>query len=421
MMGADEVMLEGKIIKFYRERKNMTQKELGDGICSITHVSKIERGLTEVSKETIQFLAGRLEIDIESEIKTYKGLDTLLKKWEEAIIMKLHAKAETLKQQLEEIALLQIPDFYRSHTLLLARFYLMTGDHTKAQSIIQEMDKWQNPTPLDKNMILHIKGIYGLQCKHDYLEAIELLKQIDPTHYHNTEYYYHLAVAYHSINSRVLAYYYASMALRFFEKAHCYVRVIETEMLMLIQVGHDTTCGPQDVKYEQLIEMCDNFGLTKQKALLLHNYGYHCILHENFEKACEYYHESMNLKDPSTPEYIGSLEGFINASVQLGKKSKNELISLAEKGLKLSKDIDSTTFTHFFQLHYYRLTEQDERYYDYLEKEMYPHLKKLGYVLPSEHYEIKLFDYHMEKDNIQKANEYAMLIADKNRRINHFV
>ncbi|MBB2481294.1 helix-turn-helix transcriptional regulator [Bacillus sp. APMAM] len=44
-------MLEGKIIKFYRESKGMTQKDLGDGICSNTHLSKIERGLTEVSKE----------------------------------------------------------------------------------------------------------------------------------------------------------------------------------------------------------------------------------------------------------------------------------------------------------------------------------------------------------------------------------
>jgi HTH-type transcriptional regulator, quorum sensing regulator NprR len=421
MMGADGVMLEGKIIKFYRERRNMTQKELGDGICSGTHVSKIERGLTEVSKETIQFLADRLEIDIESEIKIYKGLDTLLKKWEEAIIMKLNAKAETLKQKLEEIALLQIPDFYRSHTLLLARFYLVTGDFTKALTIIQEMDKWQNPAPLEKNMIFHIKGIYGLQHKHDYSEAIELLKRIDPAHYHNPEYYYHLAVAYHSINSRVLAYYYGSIALRFFEESHCYVRVIETEMLMLIQVGHDTTSGPQYVKYEQLIEMCDNFGLEKQKALLLHNYGYHCILHEDFEKACEYYYESMKIKDPSTSEYIGSLEGYINASVLLGEKSKTELLSLAEKGLKLAKDIHSTTFIHFFQLHKYRLTDQEEQYYDYLETEMYPYLKRLGYVLPAEHYEIKLFDFHMVNGNAERANEYAAVIADKNRRSNHFV
>ncbi|WP_010199258.1 helix-turn-helix domain-containing protein [Bacillus sp. m3-13] len=48
-------MLEGKIIKFYREFQGLKQKDLGDGICSSTHISKIERGLTEVSDETIDF------------------------------------------------------------------------------------------------------------------------------------------------------------------------------------------------------------------------------------------------------------------------------------------------------------------------------------------------------------------------------
>ena len=414
-------MLEGKIIKFYRERKNMTQKELGDGICSGTHVSKIERGLTEVSQDTIQFLANRLEIDIEREMKTYTGLDLLLKKWEEAIIMKFDAKAENLKKQLEQIALLQIPDFYRSYTLLLTRYYLMTDERSKAEALIKEMDKWVDLSQRERNMLLHIKGIYGLQIKHDYSEAINLLKQVDSTYYNNSEYYYHMAVAYHSTNSRVLSYYYASKALAFFEKAHCYVRVIETEMLMLIQIEQDITSGPQNEKYHELIEMCENFGLEKQKSLLLHNFGYHSIRHENYEDACHYYQESMKLKDPATPNYLGSLEGYINASVLLGKESPKKLIALAEKGLKTAKDTGATTFVHFFQLHIYKLKKQEDHYFNYVETELYPFLKKLGYVLPAEHYEIRLFDYHFDNGNIEKANEYAKFIADKNRRKNHFV
>jgi HTH-type transcriptional regulator, quorum sensing regulator NprR len=414
-------MLEGKIIKFYRERQNMTQKELGDGICSGTHVSKIERGLTEVSRETIQFLAHRLEIDIESEMKTYTTLDLLLKKWEESIIMKLDTKAENLKKQLEQTALLQIPDFYRSHTLLLTRYYLMTGELSKVETLIAEMDKWQDLSHREKNMLLHIKGIYGLQCKHDYFEAIDLLKQVDLAFYNNPEYYYHMAVAYHSTNSRVLAYYYASKALHFFEKAHCYVRVIETEMLMLIQIEQDLTSGPQVEKYMELIEKCENFGLDRQKSLLLHNFGYHLILHGNYEDACRYYQESMNLKDPNTSFYLGSLEGYINAAVLFGKESPKKLIDLAEKGLKTAREIGADTFIHFFQLHIYKLKKQDDLYFHYMELQLYPYLKRLGYVLPAEHYEIKLFDHHLKKGNVERANDYAKAIADKNRRMNHFV
>ncbi|KZE64261.1 hypothetical protein AWM68_14305 [Fictibacillus phosphorivorans] len=414
-------MLEGKIIKFYRERKNMTQKELGDGICSGTHVSKIERGLTEVSHDTIQFLADRLEIHIQDEIKMYVHVELLLNKWEEAIIRKLNEKAEKIKKQLECIALLHIPDFYRTHTLLLTRYYLMTDLKTKADKLIEEMEKWVDLTPRERNMLLHIKGIYGLQMKHNYYEAIDLLKQVNPAHYNNQEYYYHMAVAYHSTSARVLAYYYASKALAYFERVHCYARVVETEMLMLIQIEQDATSGPQIDKYEELIEMCENFGFDKQKALLLHNFGYHCILHEKYEEACQYYQESMKLKDPLTPNYLGSLEGYINASFLLGKESVKKLIALAKKGLKTANETGSTVFVHFFQLHIYRLKKQEDLYFHYLETELYPFLNKLGYVLPSVHYEIKLFDFHMKNGMIEKANQYAKNIADKNRRKNQFV
>ncbi|MBN3554252.1 helix-turn-helix transcriptional regulator [Fictibacillus nanhaiensis] len=414
-------MLEGKIIKFYRELRNMTQKELGDGICSGTHVSKIERGLTEVSNETIQFLANRLQIDIQNEMNLYRSVELLLKKWEEAIIMKLDVKTENIKKQLEQIALLQIPDFHRTHTLLLTRYYILTEQRNKAETLLQEMERWTELSPREKSMLLHIKGIYGLQMKHDYYEAIDLLKQVDSTYYNNPEYYYHMAVAYHSTNSRVLSYYYASKALRFFERSHCYARVIETEMLMLIQIEQEPTSGPQNEKYIELIEMCENFGLEKQKALLLHNFGYHSLLHGHFENACQYYKESMQLKDPNTSNYLGSLEGYVNAATLLGKEPITKLLQLAEKGIKTAHENGSTTFVHFFQMHIYRLKKQYDEYYHYLETELYPHLKKLGYVLPAEHYEIILFDFYHQNGDVKRANEYAKFIADKNRRTNHFV
>jgi HTH-type transcriptional regulator, quorum sensing regulator NprR len=416
-----KVMLEGKIIKFYRERRSMTQKDLGDGICSVTHVSKIERGLTEVSHDTIQLLADRLGIQIQDEMKMYRNVELLLNKWEEAIIMKLEVKTEKIKKQLEGIELLQIPDFHRTHTLLLTRYYIMTDLKANAEKLIQEMENWVDLTPRERNMRLHIKGIYVLQMKQDYYEAIDLLKQVNPTHYNNQEYYYHMAVAYHSTNSRVLAYYYASQALAYFEKMHCYIRVVETEMLMLIQIEQDATSGPQNEKYEELIEKCENFGFEKQKSFLLHNFGYHCVLHKKYEKACKYYQESMKLKDPLTSNYLGSLEGYINASFLLGKESAKKLIELAEKGLITANETGVTVFVHFFQLHIYRLKKQEDLYFHYLETQLYPFLKKVGYVLPSMHYEIKLFDFHMNNGRIEKANLYANGIADKNRRENQFV
>ncbi|KON88802.1 hypothetical protein AF332_19685 [Sporosarcina globispora] len=413
-------MLEGKIIKFYRERQNMMQRDLGIGICSSTHISKIERGLTEVSKETIELLSQRLGINMETEIETYNGIDSLLKKWHESIILKLNTKAENLKKQLEAIALLQMPDIYHSYTLVLTRYYLLIGQEHQAKSLIAEMDKWSDLSLYEKNMLHHIKGINGLINK-EYDKAISYLQGIDLTYYNNQECYYHLAFAYHSLNSRVLAYYYAEKSLRFFTEVRSFKRMIEAEMLMLIQVERDEFYDPKDTEYQRLIEMTESIGLDHQRAMLTHNLAYQKVRQGNYEKACEYYKQSMDTKDQHTPLHIASLEGYIHALTKQGLKSNEELLQLAEKGIALSEELTEKIYKHFFYLHKYNLQNEKELYYHYLEKEAFPYYKKMAHVRLLEHYSIKLFDYHMEKGNIKEANHYAALLVEKYRRNDRFV
>ncbi|KAA0564493.1 helix-turn-helix transcriptional regulator [Bacillus sp. CH30_1T] len=156
-------MLEGKIIKFYREHREIKQKDLGEGICSTTHISKIERGLTEVSKETIQLLSDRLGIQMEKELENYKSIDSLLKEWHESIIKKLQNKADSIKKRLEGFHLLQIQDFYRTYTLILSRYHIFSGENQLAKRLIKEMEMWSELSPYEHNMLLHIKGIHHMR------------------------------------------------------------------------------------------------------------------------------------------------------------------------------------------------------------------------------------------------------------------
>jgi tetratricopeptide (TPR) repeat protein len=413
-------MLEGKIIKFYRECQKMMQKDLGIGICSSTHISKIERGLTEVSKETIDLLSQRLGIDMETEIETYIGIDSLLKKWHESIILKLNTKAESIKKQLEAVALLQMPDIYRSYTLVLTRYYLFIGQEHQAKSLIAEMDKWSDLSPYEKNMLLHIKGINRL-INNEFNKAISYFQGIDPTCYNNQEYYYHLALAYHSLNSRVLAYFYAEKSLHFFTEIRSITRMIEAEMIMLGELEQDGFYEPQDTEYERLIELTENFGLDHHRAALTHNLAYLKVRQGDYEKASECYKQSMETSDPHTDIYLSALEGYIKALTNQGLKSTEELLQLAERGIALSEEINETIFKHYFHLHKYNLQNDQEQYYHYLEKEAFPYYKKMAHVLLFEHYSIKLFDYHMEKGNVEEANHYAALLVEKYRRNDKFV
>ncbi|MEH7480361.1 helix-turn-helix transcriptional regulator [Neobacillus drentensis] len=414
-------MIQGKIIKFHRELQVLKQIDLGEGICSKTHISKIERGLTEVSEETIELLAKRLRIDMKAEINTYLSLDLLLKEWHESIILKLNSKAESIKKQLEGIVLLQLPDFYRSYTLILTRYYLLIGEYTLAESLIEEMDSWHELTPYDQNMVLHIKGKFSLDHQKEYNDAISYLKKIDLTYYNNSEYYYDLAIAYQCMDSRVLAYYYANKALYFFTKSHSFTRIIETEMLMLIQVEQEEYFDPKDSGYPRLIEMADNLGLDDQKAKLLHNYAYQQFRYGYYDKAFEYYKQVLKIREPSHSQYLVSLEGYLNAATKLGLTSDTELLRLAKEGFTLANKLKDTMFTHYFQLHLYKIQNQKEQYYHYLEAEVYPYFKKMGYGLATETYEIKLFDYYMEIGEVELANKYALPILEKYRKNNELV
>jgi hypothetical protein len=78
-------------------------------------------------------------------------------------------------------------------------------------------------------------------------------------------------------------------------------------------------------------------------------------------------------------------------------------------------------FKYYFQLHIYKIQNQIEKYYQYLETEVYPYFKKMGYGLATETYEIKLFDYYLEKDEMELANKYALPLLEKYRKNNELV
>ena len=54
----------GSLIKFHRTKLGMTQNELATGICSISHLSKIENNSKEGNSETIRLLLEKLNIQL---------------------------------------------------------------------------------------------------------------------------------------------------------------------------------------------------------------------------------------------------------------------------------------------------------------------------------------------------------------------
>lgn len=326
----------GKIIKFYREKAKLTQGQLGRGICSATHLSKIERGLTECSPYTINLIAKRLGINMEKEMEIHNSIKKLLDRWLEVMVKEGVPEMDVIKKELEHTLLLEISTYKHLYSLHKVRYELIQNNHEKASESIQDIHKLEpHFSTYEKNLFKHVKGMYFLS-RGDYQKAIDILKTISPNEYNNPEYYYHLAVAYHNLNSQIMCYHYAYKALHYFKNNNNILKIIDTEMLLLVQLQFDKHHDFEDTvkQYEGLIENCNICNAKRRKSKLLHNLAFQYLIRNNYPKASELYKKSCDLKNQKSSEYLLSYEGYIRSLFEGGLLSRYQLESLTSEGIK---------------------------------------------------------------------------------------
>ncbi|MEH6936752.1 helix-turn-helix transcriptional regulator [Bacillus sp. JJ664] len=403
-------MHEGKIIKFYREKFKLTQEQLGKDICSITHISKIECNRTTCNNEIITLLSERLGINMEIEINKLINIKHRLSQWHDAIVMQFGEEIEHINLELEREELIVISDYIYLYELLRVRYLLIHNRTREAEKIIKKIQKIENLlTDYESNLLKHVLGIYYL-ANQDHNKAIHILKQIQIDCYHNPEYYYHLAIAYHTINSPVLAYYYAEKSHKFFKDINNYLRVIDAEMIMVIQVTDD--CDQEEIinRFKNLIKSCDICNAPERKAKVLHNLGYEYYRRKNYEHGIGYYRQSMALKEKDTPAYLLSLEGYIRCSFDGELKKTDELIRLAEDGLIIAIRLNQKLYIHLFRLTLYLLKSKIKEYHQYLANKALPMYMKFGYSFLIQRSEKELFNYYAKINLPDKALEMAKLL-----------
>ncbi|PGS49713.1 helix-turn-helix domain-containing protein [Bacillus sp. AFS041924] len=310
-------MYEGKIIKFYREKFNITQDQLGHEICSRAQICRIENNQANHSIEIIKKLTERLGVDLELEVTKLNKLKTSLDQLHDAIIMQVFDDINTAKEALEKFELITISPYTYFYQLLQIRILLLNNNLKEATSIIKKIQKIEHKlSPYEVNMLKHILGIQFLTNK-DYLKAIQLLTSIQNDVYKNPEYFYHLAVAYNEIDSSILAYYYAEKAQQYFQQMNNYPRAIDAELLMIIQIKD--AVGDEIInRYKNLINSCNLCNSPDRKSKIYYYLAYEYFRRKNYDLAKKYYSESMILNEanPQSLQYILSLEGYVRSSFE---------------------------------------------------------------------------------------------------------
>lgn len=90
----------GKMVKWFREKMNLTQSELAEGIISVSYLSRIENGLTEPSKQILELLSKKLNIDSFSDEND--KITKLCKQWFRTLLTGRIEEAKNLYIQVNE-------------------------------------------------------------------------------------------------------------------------------------------------------------------------------------------------------------------------------------------------------------------------------------------------------------------------------
>ncbi|MCR8847741.1 helix-turn-helix domain-containing protein [Rossellomorea sp. SC111] len=267
----------GECMKYYRIYKGMTQKQVGDGICTPGHISKIESGHLHVTKEKLDLFNRRLGINIENERKSYEKLQKDLGMWHDAMIKQINGKVELLKETIEQNPLVKIETLNGTYKLLKARYLMGKGDVQQAaflfnQFSIKRLSYYMRE--FDHHLYYHFKGMFEL-LKGDARDAIILLQKIDAKIYTNFEYHFHMALAYQQMDQHELAIHHGEVSLHHFKETFNFTRCIDAATIQLVSEFTMRKWNLEDleIKHKELIQHCDNLHDHRRKAILYMNLG----------------------------------------------------------------------------------------------------------------------------------------------------
>ncbi|KON90218.1 hypothetical protein AF332_06780, partial [Sporosarcina globispora] len=217
--------------------------------------------------------------------------------------------------------------------------------------------------------------------------------------------------AYHTLQSPVLAYYFSEKSHQFFKALNNYLRVIDAEMLMIIQVK-DNDNDEIINRFKNLIKSCDLCHAPERKAKVLHHLAFEYYRRKNYDQAILYFKESMSLKIQESPAYLLSLEGFIRSSFDGELIASDNLIRLAEDGLIIAIRINQLLYIHLFKLILYLLRSKEKEYHQYLANKALPTFVKFGVAFLIQRSKKELFNYYSRMNFQEKALEMAKLLFD---------
>ena len=410
IQGGSETMSIGRIIYYHRKKQSKTQEQLCKGICSTTHLSKIENSSKEGNLETLELLCKRLGVSIEEETAKTLYLKRQLAQFYEAIERLHRDHAERLYQELEKHRdYIQCTEMVYLYELYMLRYLLFTNSPTEYEraslGLKKNMSKFSS---FEKYLWEFFQGIYYGQ-KQQYSKAIAIFDEIeDKADLYSdkvTDYHYYKAANHGLLKHFTLSLHYSHKALRIFQNTGNILRILHVKIGLSANLIYINDLERAEDLLHTALNDAEMLKDNESKITALHNFGLLNRKKGSLQKSLDYFSQSLKLKKKHTMSYYGTLVELVQVLLDLEESER--AITLLQENLRDFKEQDSIKYIELMVL-YLDAIKDDKRLCDYLIDRGLPMMKQYD-LYKSATFSERLAAYFKEKGDLVSSNQYLHL------------
>jgi len=408
----------GKMIFHHRKKLGWTQETLCEGICSVSHLSKIENGTKEAGIETIELLLKKMKVEIaDNEIKLEDVMNQLKKLWN-AIERTDYELSQVLFENLitkeESVRYTSISNEF---LITIWRYYIFIEDIKMAKKKWKQLDQNRKKfSQYEFTKFLFTLSLYYLKEKKysDSLLVMDEAQELAPNiEIELQEYCFYRALVYHILNQTSLSMYFCNKAIPIFVQNNNIKRILDSKMLLSLQLIKSSLLQKAEALLEEVIDSSLILSDRTIHINALHNLGFLYYHSNQNKKAIEFYKSYLSNIQENTEEFYTVISNIANNMMILN--DHESAIELLEQNLAKIKNQNSPMYIRMKVL-FYEAKKEEAQLVEYLRAVALPVWIKLNDSDKLLRYYGMISDYYEKNKSMEEQNnllkEYNLILLN---------
>jgi HTH-type transcriptional regulator, quorum sensing regulator NprR len=344
----------GMVIFHHRKKLGWTQEKLCEGICSVSHLSKIENGTKEAGIETIELLLKRMKVEIEgSEVKLDEIMNRIKRLWNSIERADYDLSRQLFEDLIQKQDSIHYTNITNEYAITIWRYYIFIEELKMAKKKWKQLEiKKKKFSQYELIKYLFTLSIYYVKEKRysDSLLIMDEVQELSPNIETDfQEYCFYRALIYEKINQPSLSMFFCNKAIPIFVQHNNIKRILDTKILLALQLIKSKLLDKAEALLEEVV---DTSSILSDKTIhinALHNLGFLYHHSNQNQKAITFYQNYLSFIQENTEEYFTVIANIANNMMILN--DYDSAIILLETNLTKHKDKNNPTYIKMKVLH----------------------------------------------------------------------